>query len=164
MSYATPPFLKKKNSFPGSLALGTLLLMLLVFPVHAVAALEFFSINDNGVIMYDAPSLKAAKLYVASRDLPVEAVVKVEGWVKVRDSEGTLAWVEERGLSDKRHVIVTAPVAEVYEAPHPNSALLFQVQQGVIMEWLEPAGAGWVGVRHPDGQNGYVRTTQVWGS
>jgi SH3-like domain-containing protein len=162
MNRATPPFLK--NSLPGSLALGALLLILLVFPVPAVAALEFFSINDNGVIMYDAPSLKAAKLYVASRDLPVEAVVKVEGWVKVRDSEGTLAWVEEKGLSDKRYVIVTAPVADIYEVPNPNSMLLFKAQQGVIMEWLEPAVAGWVGVRHPDGQSGFVRTSQVWGS
>jgi SH3-like domain-containing protein len=162
MEHATPTFLK--NSFPDSLPLGALLLILLVFPVRAVAALEFFSINDNGVIMYDAPSLKAVKLYVASRNLPVEAVVKVEGWVKVRDSEGALAWVEEKGLSDKRHVIVTAPVADVYEAPNQNSTLLFQAQQGVIMEWLEPAGTGWVGVRHPDGQNGYVRTSQVWGS
>ena len=162
MNRATPPFLK--NSLSGSLALGALLLILLVFPVPAVAALEFFSINDNGVIMYDAPSLKAAKLYVASRDLPVEAVVKVEGWVKVRDSEGTLAWVEEKGLSDKRYVIVTAPVADIYEVPNPNSMLLFKAQQGVIMEWLEPAVAGWVGVRHPDGQSGFVRTSQVWGS
>ena len=94
----------------------------------------------------------------------MEAVVKVEGWVKIRDSEGTLAWVEEKGLSNKRHVIVTAPMAEVYLAPNANSALLFQVQQGVIMEWLESASDGWVSVRHRDGQNGYVRTSQVWGS
>ncbi|HJT50402.1 MAG TPA: SH3 domain-containing protein [Nitrosospira sp.] len=153
-----------KISFPGSRALGLLLVILLAFPVNAVAGLEFFSIADNGVILYDAPSLKAMKLYAASRGFPVEAIVKVEGWVKVRDSEGTLAWVEAKGLSDKRHVIVTAPVAEVYQAPDSSSPLLFQAQQGVIMEWLEPVGAGWVGVRHPDGQNGYVRTTQVWGS
>ena len=156
--------LSPKISLPVNYALTVLAVMVLAFPVHAGAALEFFSINDNGVIMYDAPSLKAVKLYVASRDLPVEAVVKVEGWVKVRDSEGTLAWVEEKGLSDKRHVIVTAPTAEVYQAPNANSPLLFQVQQGVIMEWLEPAADGWVSVRHRDGQNGYVRTNQVWGS
>lgn len=158
----------RASSLKVSLPLSALavigIIILAVFPVHAIAALEFFSINDNGVVMYDAPSLKAVKLYVASRDLPVEAVVKVEGWVKIRDSEGTLAWVEEKGLSNKRHVIVTAPMAEVYLAPNANSALLFQVQQGVIMEWLESAADGWVSVRHRDGQNGYVRTNQVWGS
>ena len=130
----------------------------------AIAALEFFSINDDAVIMYDAPSLKAVKLYAASRDLPVEAVVKVEGWVKIRDSEGTLAWVEAKALSEKRHVIVTAPLAEVYQAANASSPLVFQAQQGVIMEWLESAANGWVRVRHRDGQSGYVRANQVWGS
>jgi flagellar basal body rod protein FlgF len=33
-----------------------------------------------------------------------------------------------------------------------------------VMEWLEPAMNGWVKVRHRDGQTGYVRTHQVWGS
>ena len=114
--------------------------------------------------MYDAPSLKAGRLYVASHNLPVEAVVKVEGWVKVRDSKGNLAWVEEKVLSEKRFVIVTAPLAEAYQAPNTNSALVFKAQQDVIMEWLEPAANGWVKVRHRDGQTGYVRTNQVWGS
>ncbi|SEL48033.1 SH3 domain-containing protein [Nitrosovibrio tenuis] len=136
----------------------------LTYPVAAFAALEFFSIKDNAVVMYDAPSLKADKLYVASRHLPVEAVVKVEGWVKVRDSGGTLAWVEEKELSEKRYVIVTAPQAEAYQAANVNSPLVFQAQQNVVMELLEPAANGWVKVRHRDGQVGYIRTNQVWGS
>jgi SH3-like domain-containing protein len=138
--------------------------MVLGMPGYAYAALEFFSIKDNAVVMYDAPSLKADKLYVASRNLPVEAVVKVEGWVKVRDSGGTLAWVEEKELSDKRYVIVTAPQAEVYQAANANSPLVFQAQQNVVMELLEPAANGWVKVRHRDGQTGFIRTNQVWGS
>lgn len=139
-------------------------LILSLLPSLALAAMEFFSTGESAVIMYDAPSLKADRLYVASRNFPVEVIVKVEGWVKVRDSEGTLAWVEEKALSEKRYVIVTAPQAEVYHAPSTTSALLFQAQRNVVMEWLEPAAIGWVKVRHQDGQIGYVRTQQVWGS
>lgn len=135
-----------------------------LYPGYAIAAFEFFSITDNAVIMYDAPSLKADKSYVASRHLPVEAIVKVEGWVKVRDSGGTLAWVEEKALSEKRYVIVTVPQAEAYQAANANSMLVFRAQQNVVMEQLEPAVNGWVKVRHRDGQTGYVRTQQVWGS
>jgi SH3-like domain-containing protein len=134
------------------------------FSGYAFAALEFFSIKDNAVIMYDAPSLKADKLYVASRNLPVEAVVKVEGWVKVRDSGGTLAWVEEKELSDKRYVIVTAPHAEAHQTANASSPLVFQAQQNVVLELLEPAASGWVKVRHRDGQIGYIKTNQVWGA
>ena len=141
-----------------------LLVSLLMIQGHAIAALEFFSIADSAVIMYDAPSLKAGKVFVASRHLPVEAIVKVEGWVKVRDSGGGLAWVEEKALSDKRYVIVTAPQAEAYQAADVSSPLLFEAQKNVVMEWLEPAVNGWIKVRHRDGQSGYVRTHQVWGS
>ncbi|MCX7185229.1 MAG: SH3 domain-containing protein [Nitrosospira sp.] len=141
-----------------------LLASLLLIQGHAIAALDFFSIADNAAIMYDAPSLKAGKIFVASRHLPVEAIVKVEGWVKVRDSGGSLAWVEEKVLSNKRYVIVTAPQAEAYQAADINSPLLFEAQQNVVMEWLEPAINGWIKVRHRDGQSGYVRTHQVWGS
>jgi SH3-like domain-containing protein len=149
--------------FPWCRALG-LLIGVLLYPAQAIAAFEFFSIAENATVMYDAPSLKADKLYVASRHLPVEAIVKVEGWVKVRDSGGGLAWVEENALSEKRYVIVTVPQAEVYHAASASSALVFQVQQNVVMEQLEPAVNGWVKVRHRDGPMGYVRTQQVWGS
>jgi SH3-like domain-containing protein len=141
-----------------------LLSSLLMIHGHALATMEFFSIADSAAIMYDAPSLKAGKVFVASRYLPVEAIVKVEGWVKVRDSGGGLAWVEEKALSNKRYVIVTATQVGAYQSADTGSALIFEALQNVVMEWLEPATNGWVKVRHRDGQTGYVRTHQVWGS
>ena len=143
----------------------TIVLVLLLGPHgQAIAALEYLSMADNAVIMYNAPSLKADKLFVASRHLPVEAIVKVEGWVKVRDSSGTLAWVEQKAVSDKRFVIVIELQAEVYQAADANSTLAFQAQKNVILEWLEPSINGWIKVRHRDGLSGYVKITQVWGS
>ncbi len=143
---------------------AALLVVLLGFHSHAVAALEYLSMADNAVIMYNAPSIKADKLYVASRYLPVEAVVRVEGWVKVRDSSGTLSWVEQKAVSDKRFVVVIEHQAQVYQAADINSTLVFQAQKDVILEWLETSVNGWAKVRHRDGQTGYVKITQVWGS
>ena len=127
------------------------------------AALEFFSINDNAVIMYDAPSLKADKLYVASRNLPVEAVVKVEGWVKVRDSGEPLPGWKKKTLSDKRYVIVTLLRRSLSGRKYEFAPGI----PGTAKRVIGTAGAaanGWVRVRHRDGQIGYVRTNQVWGS
>lgn len=143
---------------------AALLVVLLGFHSHAVAALEYLSMADNAVIMYNAPSKKADKLYVASRYLPVEAVVKIEGWVKVRDSVGTLSWVEHKAVSDKRFVVVIEQQAQVYQAADINSTLVFQAQKDVVLEWLETSVNGWAKVRHRDGQTGYVKITQVWGS
>lgn len=140
-----------------------LLALLLLFAAPAISAGEFRSIAASGVVMYDAPSVKANKLYVASRYYPVEIIVQVDNWTKVRDAAGDLAWVEKSGLSDLRTVVVTAPLADVREKPDDSAPLVFQAQQGVALEIVELGAGTWIKVRHRDGQTGYVRASQVWG-
>lgn len=137
---------------------------LFFFPSYAAAEMEFYSLSEDAVIMYDAPSLKADKLFVANRFLPVEVVVDVDGWVKVRDSSGSLAWVEKKAISQQRYVVVTVPLASIHKTADTNSELVFQAEQNIVMEWLDAEVTGWVKVRHPDGQTGYVKVNQVWGS
>ncbi len=141
-----------------------LAVLLYIPPHHAIADLEFFSTAKDATLMYDAPSIKSRKLFVVSAHLPVEVIVNVEGWVKVRDSSGSLAWVEKRALSQQRFVIVTASIADIHQAANEDSALIFQAQKHVVMEWLDSKIPGWIRVRHRDGQSGYVRASQVWGS
>lgn len=138
--------------------------VLLLLSSYAAAEMEFFSIAENAAVMYDAPSLRADKLYVASLYLPVEIVVNVDGWAKVRDSSGSLAWVEKKALSQQRYVIVTVPLADIYQAADMSSELVFQAEENIVMEWLDSDVTGWVKVRHLDGQMGYVKVNQVWGS
>ena len=124
---------------------------------------EFRSIAENGTPMYDAPSVRAKKLFVASRLYPVEVVINIDSWVKVRDHAGDLAWVEKKTLSDKRTVIVTAAVADVRQAANDQAVLVFQAQQGVALDVAESPAGGWVRVRHADGQSGYAKINQLWG-
>ncbi len=129
----------------------------------SAAAGEFRSIAENGTPMYDAPSIRAKKLFVASRHYPVEVVINIDSWVKVRDQAGDLSWVEKKTLSDKRTVIVTAAVADVRQTANDQAALVFQAQQGVALDVAEPPAGGWIRVRHADGQTGYIKINQVWG-
>jgi SH3-like domain-containing protein len=136
--------------------------VLLALALPAVAG-EFRSIGESGTPMYDAPSIRAKKIFVASRYYPVEIVINIDNWVKVRDRAGDLAWVEKKALSDKRTVIVTAPIADIRQAAIDQSPLVFQAQLGVALEVAEPSSGAWVKVRHIDGVVGYVRINQVWG-
>jgi SH3-like domain-containing protein len=131
--------------------------------IGAAAAADFRSIAESGTVMYDAPSSKAKKLYVASRDYPVEVVVNDGPWVKVRDATGELVWIERKALSDRRMVVVTASIAEVHQAPSDQAASAFRAQQGVVFELSEMGSGGWARVRHRDGRSGYVRIGQLWG-
>ena len=139
------------------------LFLLLLFAAPAVLAAEFRSIGENATSMFDAPSAKANPLFVASKFYPVELIVQLDAWTKVRDAAGDLAWVEKKNLSDMRTVVVTAPLADVRAIPEDGAPLVFQARQGVALEITELGAGLWVKVRHRDGQTGFVRANQVWG-
>jgi len=134
-------------------------LALLALPAWA---LDYLAVAEAAAL-YDAPSQKARPLHVIARGTPVEQVVAVEGWVKVRDQKGDLAWIEKRLLSDKRTVIVRAERAQVHTAGDDKAALVFEAERDVVLELVEPAVAGWARVKHRDGQQGFVKAAQVWG-
>ena len=137
---------------------------LAAFVVQVAVAADFRSAAEEAVIMYDAPSAQAQKIYIVSKGYPLEALVVLEGWIKVRDASGTLSWVEARRVSAKlRTVMVKVPVAPVRQAADETSPVVFQAQQNVVLELAEVAG-GWLRVRHRDGGSGYIRVTQAWGA
>lgn len=127
-----------------------------------VMALDFRSVADPGAVLYDAPSTKGQKLFVLSRDYPVEVVVKLEGWTKVRDDTGEFAWVENKQLSEKRTVMVRSSSAEARQSPSDGAALAFNAEKGVLLEFIGMT-AGWAKVRHPDGETGFIKVSQLWG-
>ena len=129
----------------------------------SVSAADFRRV-ESATILYDAPSLRGVKLFVIQRDTPVEVVVNIEGWSKVRDAGGGLAWIEKKYLVDKRSLIVQAERADVRQKADELSPLVFSAEKNVILEYVESAAGGWVQVRHRDGQTGFVRINQVWGS
>lgn len=136
---------------------------LLALGASSVQAIEYRSVAVNAAILYDAPSAEARKTFLLSRYYPVEIIVSLEKWVKVRDATGTLAWVALKDLSDKRTVLVTAPVADVRQSPSATAPLVFQAEKDVALELLEFDSGGWVKVKHRDGQTGYIQVSQVWG-
>ena len=131
--------------------------------VYRASAADFRSVQDNAAVLYDAPSRQATPLYVVSRSYPLEVIVNLEAWVKVRDHAGALSWMEKKSLSDKRMVLVTAPSAEARQRPEDGAPAVFSAAQNVALELLEIASNGWLRVRHADGASGFLRAASVWG-
>jgi SH3-like domain-containing protein len=145
------------------MARGLSFIMLAVCMAAPAWALEFRSVAENAAVFYDAPSAKAQKLYIVNQGYPVEIVVMVEGWVKVRDASGDLTWIESKHLADRRTVVVKVAQAQVRQSADDNAPIVFQAQQDVILDLLEVANGGWLRVRHRDGQTGFIKVSQVWG-
>lgn len=136
---------------------------LLASACAAAAAAEYKSVEDSAAVLYDAPSRAAKPLYVVSKHYPLEVIVNLEAWVKVRDHTGALTWVERKALGARRMVLVTAPLAEARQRAEDTAPAAFGAAQNVALELVEIAPGGWLRVRHADGATGYVRAAQVWG-
>ena len=140
-----------------------LVVALACFPALALA-LDYRSVASGVALLYDAPSLQAKRLYVVGKYFPVEVIVDLDGWSKIRDSSGELAWVEKKYLSNQHMVLITAPLAEVRQSADLKAPIVFQAEQGVLLEFIENANGGWAKVRHRDGQSGYIKISQIWGT
>jgi SH3-like domain-containing protein len=124
---------------------------------------EFRAVADVAAVLYDAPSAKAKKLYILNLGYPVEVVVVVEGWTKIRDAAGELAWMESKALAAKRTVMIKVPVAQVRQNADDQAPVVFQAQRDVILDLVDAERPGWLHVRHADGASGYIKPAQVWG-
>ena len=134
--------------------------------LFAVVHADFRQTTENATVAYEGPSAKATKQFIYSRGTPVEVVVQIEGWVKIRDATGTLAWIERKALGERSNVQVKSPVADVYVAPDAASPILFRADNGVLLQvvTVQPPNAGaWTKVLHRDGQTGFVRLDSVFG-
>jgi len=144
-----------------SLALKSLIFAGLLLPA-AAHALDYRSVDVPRAIMYDTPSAKGKKLFVVSQFYPVEVVVDLGEWIKVRDKTGGLAWIESKQLATKRMVVTLEHIA-VHESADASSSVVFKTDKDVAMELMDSPDNGWVKVRHRDGLTGYVQANQVWG-
>ncbi|NMF90143.1 SH3 domain-containing protein [Aromatoleum petrolei] len=134
----------------------------LAVPAAAVHAIEYRSVAEPA-IMYDSPSDKGKRLFIIAAGTPLEVVVSLDKWAKVRDAGGSINWIERRALSEKRTVMVTSARAVVRQRPAADAPVAFESAKDVVLEVTGSANEGWLPVRHKDGANGFVRVTEVWG-
>ncbi|MGQ0512066.1 MAG: SH3 domain-containing protein [Betaproteobacteria bacterium] len=140
------------------------LALLLASACTVAAAADYRSVEENAAVLYDAPSRAAKPLYVVSKHYPLEVIVNLDAWVKVRDHTGALTWVERKSLGERRMVLVTAPSAVARQRADDAAPAAFGAAQNVALELVEIAPGGWIRVRHADGAIGYLRAGSVWGN
>lgn len=143
----------------GSLCAAGLLLAL----ATPAGALEYLS-TGRPALLYDAPSTAAGRVSVAGSGLPLEVVVDTAGWVKVRDPNGQLAWIEKSALGGARSVMVNSDTGLIRRQPHGDAEIVFRAARGVLLEVTgEADSSGWLPVRHADGLTGWLPVNEIWG-
>ncbi|MEN3113027.1 SH3 domain-containing protein [Uliginosibacterium paludis] len=137
---------------------GTLALL----TATSASALEYKSLVDNAIV-YDACSTKARPVFILRHGTPVEVIVSVDKWVKIREQGGGLGCLPSETLGNTRQVIVTASSADVLQKPEQGAPAAFSVAKDVILEAIDKPDGAWLKVRHSGGQSGYIPLKSVWG-
>lgn len=126
-------------------------------------ALEYSSIVPAKAVLYDAPSVEASKLYILGQGYPVEVIVILGEWIKIRDAAGSLSWIEGKQLSEKRTVLVMVKT-DIKSTDDTSPSLVATVEKDVVLELLSISNkTGWVKVKHRDGVIGFLPRSVLWG-
>jgi SH3 domain protein len=136
---------------------------LLVLLASSAFAVEYRSTSRAGVIFYDAPNETSTKRFVVSANTPVELLNDQGTWLRIRDRDGTLAWIPKADASTTRFVQVNR-LANVRKEANQAAAPVFKVERNVVLELVQDLRTGWLKVKHRDGQTGYIRIEDVWGA
>ena len=126
-------------------------------------ATEFSSVAPPYAVMYDAPTIKGRKLYIAPAGMPVEVVLTNGDWARVRDSAGELSWIKTGSLLPRRTLIVEVDQATIRASESESAPVVFTAAKWVVLDLAEPIRSGWIKVRHRDGETGFVKASEVWG-
>jgi SH3-like domain-containing protein len=137
--------------------------VIFVFSSALAAATDFRSVAVPKAVLYDAPSKSAGKVFLLNQYYPVEVIVNLGDWLKVRDAEGGVFWIEAKNIASLRTVIVTAET-DIHQEAQDSSAVLAHAEKNIMLELLEPTpSGGWLKVKHVHGITGFIRFTSVWG-
>ncbi len=128
-----------------------------------VRAAEYREAIEPAVVLHDAPSASSKKLFVVNKGYPLEVVVRVDGWVKVRDASGGFSWADGKQLGPATHVLARRDGIAIRQQPAADAAPVAEVQRDVMLEVTGAPQSGWVAVKHRDGAAGFLRVTDVWG-
>jgi SH3-like domain-containing protein len=141
-----------------------LLLCLGVMTGGVAAAADFRSVGEAPAVGVDAPSQRGKKTYIYGPGYPLEVIINLDGWTKVRDASGDFSWLEDKAFGERRTVLVKGAVADVRQSPEDTAPVTFQAEQNVLLELLDQPTSGWAKVRLRDGQSGFVKVVQLWGA
>jgi SH3-like domain-containing protein len=140
------------------------LAMLIASTLVAVSAqaLDYRSLNDNTPV-FDAGSRQANAQFILLKGTPVELIVTLDRWAKVREASGGIGWVERSQLSERPQLIVTAASADVRQSPASDAPLVFTARKDLLLDVADKPTGSWIKVRHRDGRTGFIELKAVWG-
>ena len=131
-------------------------------PGDAKAGPRFAALRAEKVYLRAGPGPDFPIQWVfVRRGLPVEILANFDIYRKIRDSEGTVGWVNQQMLSGRRSVLVAGEIRELHGDPNPTSDVVARLEPGVIAA-VSKCDPAWCEVK-AGGYKGWLKRSEVWG-
>ena len=123
------------------------------------------SVNADQAFLHEAPSDSTKKSFIVTRGYPLEVIVSLKEWKKVKDHEGLINWIKTSDLSSKRSVLNLKGDNPIYLEPSSASPILAKVNENVTLELLDAKKIDdWVKVYSKVGDiEGFIKASDLWG-
>ncbi len=135
------------------------------FFISSFCYADFMSVSVNQAILHDAPSDSSSKTFIVTKGYPLEVVVSLREWKKVKDHTGTISWINSENLSQKKMVLNQKKENPIYLEADSGSPILAKVNENVPLEILELVETGkWIKVYSSVSNiEGYIYNSDLWG-
>lgn len=133
-----------------------------VVALSSVARAEMMSVNVPVANFRAGPSTSDPVEFTATRYYPVKILEREDGWCKIKDFEGDLAWVADRLLAKVKTVVIKVSRGNIREKPTISAEVAFQAERGEVFKVIDREGR-WLHVVGVEGDKGWVREDLAWG-
>lgn len=96
------------------------------------------------------------------RHLPVEVVAEYEYWRRIRDHDGTEAWVHKNLTSGRRYALIAGGVRALLDQPDIAGNVVLTAEPGVQVRLRRCPDRDWCQAE-VDGSRGWIPRQHLWG-
>ena len=141
-------------------------LLVAALSAHAMAqaqpAQKMVSVSGSTLNMRSGPGTNAPVLWELKRGYPLLVTQRKGNWLQVRDFEGDTGWVARSLTGKTPHHVVKAKVANIRSGPGTQHPLVGKADYGEVLRTQEKR-ANWVRVDRPEGPDGWIAKSLLWG-
>ena len=125
--------------------LAILLLFAFIQPVFSA---EFIAVKTKKSILYEGPSESTSKEFIVTQSYPLQVLVKLKDWIKVRDHEGKISWIKAKDITRDRTVLTLKNNVILFYKPSYSSVKLADISVNVALRLVSPLNTdGWIEVK-----------------
>ena len=138
------------------------------FPLIAIsffAQADFISVKAKQAVLFEGPSNTTEKMFIVTEGYPLEVLVSLKDWKKVKDHNGKISWIESKFTHIERTVLILKDDTVIFNQANAKSHKLANVDKFVVLKLNSPMLVGnWAEVKTQiEGLIGFINSKEVWG-